>query len=281
MEDTTRKWATGCAIGCAIAIAILAVVIGAGYVGVKKVIRYAEDTATTMDQVSDRFGRTSDFRPTSTGVIAAERIEAFLEVRELTRPERERLEQTLADLAGTSSEAGGAPAGSLGSIRAGVGVVPQIMGYLNRRGEALLAAEIGLGEYLYLYTLIYPAWLGTPVDDGPPFVGSGSPQRWEAWIGEDTGGHRRDEISERLNRITLPMLKNQLEDAFAPADPGGAPDWTARLEGEIERMQQDHLRLPWQDGLPDRTAESLEPFRERLAASYSALCHPVELAVQQ
>lgn len=281
MEESTRRWVTGCAIGCAIVFAILALVVGAGYVGVKKMIRYAEDTATTMDEVSDRFGRMSEFRPTPTGDIPARRIEAFLEVRELTRPEREQLEQTFAALAGGASDDGAPSTGGVGSIRAGVGVVPQMMGYLTRRGEALLTAEIGLGEYLYLYTLAYPVWLGTPADDGPPFVGSGSTQRWEVWSEEDAGGHRRDEILERLNRTTLPMLRNQLQDVLASKDEGGGPDWAARLQSEIERMEQDRLRLPWQDGLPDRTATSLEPFRERLVTSYSPLCHPVELAMQR
>ena len=33
--------------------------------------------------------------------------------------------------------------------------------------------------------------------------------------------------------------------------------------------------------LPAATVASLEPFRDRLSASYSASCHPVELAVQE
>jgi len=160
-------------------------------------------------------------------------------------------------------------------------VMPQTMRYLNRRSEALLEVGMGLGEYLYLYTVAYPCWLGTPVDDGPPFVGTGMPARWQVGGGAGDPGERRDRMRERLSAMLLPMLRHQLEDVRAAGPAGGDPSWAARLRGEIERMEQDPRRLPWQDGLPEATAASLEPFRDRLEAQYDPLCHPVELAVQQ
>lgn len=279
MEEASRKWVTGCAIGCAVIAAIAALVAVAGYVGVRKMIRYAEETSSTMDQVSERFGRMSEFRPPPSGAIPASRIEAFLESRELTAPERERLEQSLANLAGSPSGEGGQAHGGVSSIRARVTVVPQMMSYLSSRGESLLTAGIGLGEYLYIYTLAYPVWLGTPVDDGPSFVGLHPPRRWEISSKQDDDQQRLDDVRELFNGLTLPMLRHQLEDVQTSTKPVGEDAWPEELAREIDRMERDHRRLPWQDGLPPQTAASLEPYRSQLEASYSPLCHPIELAV--
>ena len=79
--------------------------------------------------------------------------------------------------------------------------------------------------------------------------------------------------------MVLPMLHNQL--AALTADESVDPNWSESLRTEILLMESDGLRLPWQDGLPPQTAASLEPYYEELAASYSTMVHPVELAVMQ
>lgn len=278
MEETSKRWISGCAVGCAVAIAIVVVLMAAGYFGIRKMVRQSQQIAATMDAVTERFGNVSDFTPPPSGAVASERLAVFLQVRDLTAPERQQLEQTLTALASAgSSEPGGLPRG-LGSIRAGMGVVPQMMRYLNRRNEALLEAGMGLGEYLYLYTIVYPCWLATPVDDGPPFIGSGHVSRWEFGSEEADPERRREQVREGLNRLLLPMLKNQLDAVLAGAEPDGDASWVTQLRGEIEELERDAGRLPWQDGLPARTAESLEPFRDRLEASYSRLCNPIEVA---
>ena len=160
------------------------------------------------------------------------------------------------------------------SVRAGLALFPRLMAFLDARNEALLASDIGLGEYLYIYTLAYPVWLGTPVDDGPSSLdirGGGLEVRSEP------GGRQRrlEELREQLNGLLLPMLRSQLEDLRDTA--AGPAGWRQALEAEIEQMQRDAQRLPWQDGLPAQTAASLEPFRDRLESSYSPLSHPFEL----
>jgi len=48
----------------------------------------------------------------------------------------------------------------------------------------------------------------------------------------------------------------------------------------ISRVREsDDLRLPWEGGLPEVIAASLEPYRDRLDDSYSPLCNEVDLAV--
>ena len=140
---------------------------------------------------------------------------------------------------------------------------------------------MGLGEYLYLYSVIYFSWLGNSPADGPPFplVGSshdGNP--WQQRMDEDEVRQRRsEELRQRLGRQLLQMLGNQA-DALSAA--GGDPEWRRQLEAEIERMRADRFRLPWQDGLPDGLEASLRPYREQLEMSYRPLVNPIELATQ-
>ena len=69
------------------------------------------------------------------------------------------------------------------------------------------------------------------------------------------------------------MLRNQLD-----ALPGETDDaWREGLAGEIEMLERDADRVPWQDGVPDSILASLEPFRERLEAAYNPATNPFEL----
>ncbi len=283
MESGSRKLLGGCVIGCLVVMVIGVMLVFGGYLGVKKMIRKAEETQVVMEKVHEEFGRASDFVPPPSGVIPAERVESFLKVRELSQPERDTLETTLAQLSsaeGQTEEKSGNPMDFARSVRAGVGVVPQMMAYANRRNEAFLEAGMGLGEYLYLYTLIYPSWLSKPVTDGPPFVVVGGEVTPAGWDDPEIVERRNSEIRRRLNRTTLPMLQNQFE-ALSTLSEGGDGAWAESLRTEIMLMESDPTRLPWQDGLPEQTATSLQPFWEALDASYSALCHPVELSVMQ
>jgi len=283
MESGTKKLVTGCVVGCLIVMLIGVVLVFGGYLGVKKMIRQAEETQRVMAQVTAEFGRVSDFVPPPSGSIPGERVETFLEVRELCGPERDALEMTLAQLSAAEESGGeddGNPMDFARSVRAGVGVVPRMVSYTTRRNEAFLEAGMGLGEYLYLYTLIYGSWLEKPISDGPPFVvigGDVSPDRWDDPAVRD---RHVAAIRQRLNRTTLPMLRNQLQALTSRTDDGGV-GWEESLRTEVMLMEADPERLPWQDGLPQQTAESLTPYWEKLESSYSALCHPVELSVMQ
>ena len=281
MEETTKKWLTGCGIGCLVVLIAGVLVIAGGYLGVKKMIQKAKETQVVMEAVTEEFGRVSDFTPAESGVVAPERVEAFLKVRILSLEERIRLEATLEQL--STAEENGEGSSNMDfarSVRAGIGIVPQMMAYVTRRNQAFLDAGMGLGEYLYLYTLIYQSWLGKPVDDGPPFVLVGGEVRPNDWSSPDVRQQRGDEIRRRLNRTVLPMLRNQLE-SLANARTPVNDAWAESLRTEILLLEEDPLRLPWQDGLPEHTAASLQPYWEPLEASYSTLCHPVEFAVRQ
>ena len=70
------------------------------------------------------------------------------------------------------------------------------------------------------------------------------------------------------------MMECQLEDL---KDRGVHNSWRRALEAELDALEADRDRLPWQRGLPRVMDRSLRPFRERLEASYSDLMNPLEI----
>ncbi len=93
------------------------------------------------------------FVPSHDGVPAPERLEAFLGVRAATVEWRQRLAAEDRRFAGSAtnwwSRAGGA--NDLAQVLAAFWIA---------RNEALLAAKMGPGEYVWLYGLVYHGWLG-------------------------------------------------------------------------------------------------------------------------
>jgi hypothetical protein len=75
----------------------------------------------------------------------------------------------------------------------------------------------------------------------------------------------------------LSMLRNQLLQDTT----GTTNEWVSSLTAEIDAMERDSHRYPWQDGLPPSIVESLEPHRARLAASYDPISNPFELVINK
>ena len=275
MASKARPWLIGCAIGCGLLVVLIGVVgIGSTFF-VRDIIQRVQETESAGEALETRFGRVTDFRPAADGHLDPLRIQAFLEARALMEPTRAELEEGLGRLA-AAEEKGLADSGEsvLSLLRSGIGLLPGIFEFTAARSRALLDAGMGPGEYLYIYTLAFYAFLDHSAADGPPF----------SLVSDSDDHHGRDDpfvvreerlvsIRRRLNQRLMPMLRNQLADARAAAVPD---DWRTILAAEVAAMENSPHRLPWQDGLPDFMAESLEPFRDRLADSYSELCNPLE-----
>jgi hypothetical protein len=143
--------------------------------------------------------------------------------------------------------------------------------------------EIGLGEYHYLYTLTFYSWLGASPEDGPSFRmvnDRGIVFENIENIEEPEVRRHRNEVTRRsMNRMILPVLRDQLSAVTADEARADLESWISALETEIASMESDPLRLPWEDGLPEVIAESLAPYRERLEASYSEESNALEAGV--
>lgn len=273
MTESGKKWLTGCAIAVILMVLVLAAIAWGGVMLFREAARGIEELESSSRAVSQRFGRASEFTPDPGGRIPGPRIEAFLAAREIMAPARDELAGSLATLDGSTD--GGGEEGKLG---AGVRLLPRIFKFYGARNDACLTAGLGLGEYGYLYILTYYGLLEKPVTAGPGFTLTGdsdsgggpgsSPSEFD--VRED----RREHVLRTARNLVLPILRNQV--AALPADDADG-EWAGMLRDEIARMEADPFRLPWRDGLPDLIADSLDPYRDRLEASWNEMSNPLEL----
>ncbi len=286
-SNTTKKWLVGCGIGCAVIVLILIVLGIGGYMFFKNLIGEFSDQEELMQTLTERYGEIGDFCPEPDGSIGPNRIEAFLSVREASALFREKLEvsmQELQDRAGQSEIEIKKPRNIFEMVKLGFGLIPQIAEFLKSRNQALLDAEMGMGEYCYIYAIAYYSWLEKRPEDGPDFEVMG-PEDSETRFGErdreEILEERRDSMLRRMHRMILPMLQNQRAKLTARGITEALSEWEALLAAEIQAMENDRFRLPWEDGLPDAIKTSLEPFRGRLEQSYNRLTNPFELITEQ
>ena len=284
-SSTASKWLIGCGIGCAVVIVLLVFAGVGGFFFVKNIVKVFEETEAIADALTERYGGIKDFCPDPGGAIGPERVEAFLSVRKSMELAKEKLESSIIILSDEKRESQfkeEPSPGVLTKIKTGFGIIPLIAEFYTRRNQALLDAEMGLGEYYFIYVVSYYSWLGKSPGDGLEYnlVDEDDEKRgvyWRRRRNEDLED-RQDDVLKQFHRQVLPMLKNQLAkltriDVSPIRDP-----WRETLAAEIEAMEADRLRLLWQDGLPDVLEASLKPFRGRLEVSYSKVLNALEMA---
>jgi hypothetical protein len=283
-SDTTKKWLVGCGIGCGVIVLILIALGITGYLFFKNIAEEFKDYDALMTTLTERYGSIKDFTPNPDGTIGPERLELFLAVREAFGPVREKLEisfKTLQNRVGQSEIEIKKPKNIFQMIKTGVGLIPQIGEFMKSRNQALLDTGMGMGEYYYIYVISFYSWLGYKPEDGPDFEIVGPDDERRSWDQEEVLEERRDINLRRLHRMLLPMLHNQLEKLPASDSADISDQWHKDLEAEIEAMEADRYRLPWQDGLPDVIESSLQPFRYKLEQSYNKMTNPLELTFEQ
>ena len=286
-SSTASKWLIGCGIGCGVVILLLVFAGVGSYFFVKNIVNGFEETEAIADALTERYGEIKDFCPDPSGAIGPERVEAFLYVRNSMEPVKEKLENSINILSDEERESQfkeEPSSGVLTKIKTGFGIIPLIAEFYTRRNQALLDAEMGLGEYYFIYAVSYYSWLGKSPGDGLEYhlVDEDYEKRdvyWRRRRSENLDD-RQDDVLKQLHRKILPMLKNQVAkltrlDVSPIRDP-----WREMLAAEIEAMEADRFRLLWQDGLPDVLEASLKPFRGRFDASYSKVLNALEMALE-
>ncbi len=286
VKKPANKWLLGLGIGCG-GLIVLGIIIGIfGYFFVRNMGQGFRDSEAMVKTLETKYGRPEAYVPDPRGAIEADRIEAFLAAREAMAPSRKAVEASFEDLvkAQKDREAEGRSArNAFQAVRTGMQMIPQVADFLRARAQALLDKEMGVGEYVYIYSVAYYSWLKKSPEDGPGIGNLGVGLVRSEGPNQDALEMNRDMILRRLHRTVLPMLENQLARLKAnPAGGGPAGDaWAAALEAEVKAMSADRFRIPWQDGLPETLARPLRPFRERLEASYSGMTNIFELAFER
>jgi hypothetical protein len=284
LKKSSNKWLVGLGIGCGGIVLIAIIIVIGGYLFVRNATQGFRESDELMKSVTAKYGRIEDYCPDPGGAIQAGRLEVFLAVRDAAAPARAKLEESL-DALMKSRDAAGARDRSAGGVfqalKTSVGLVPQISDFLKSRTQALLAKEMGAGEYCYVYVVAYYSWLKkTPMDGtGLEFRGPGRDATDPD--DQDALAVSKDMHLMRIHRLVLPMLQCQLA-MLGPGPAGGPQDkWRQALAAEVKAMEADRYRLPWQDGVPAEIGDSLRPFRDRLEAGFSRMSDLFEVTANR
>jgi len=273
VSKTTTKILAGCGVGCLLATVVLVGVGWMGYRWARMAAEAVESAGRTENQLEERYGKVRDFRPPADVWVPADRMEAFIEVRDAIAEQRAALAESISGLAARDGE-GGMVSG-LRAARAGVRMAPSTLQFVSARNQALLDVGMGLGEYTWYYWLTYYAWLGHSADES--LLHDIMEERAESHGGVEMhfdAGMEPDRIAWRLRRDIRAILQT-LETEIA-SDPERSWLWEP-VSSELTSLESDTARVPWQDGLPDALASGLEPYRNRLEGSYSRATNPFEL----
>ncbi|HPF71891.1 MAG TPA: hypothetical protein PLQ13_14555 [Candidatus Krumholzibacteria bacterium] len=281
MASGARKWLVGCGIGCLMVLLAFGGIGTCGYLGIRKAKERVDRMEAGYADLQAVYGPVSDFRPWPGGAVPADRLEMFLAVRDAMAPARGKLGGNLGTLGGKGDDAGNI----LRKFGAGANVVPSIFTFMEARNTALADHGMGPGEYVYLYTLTYYAWLRHDPEERPEFMRDEDERSDRhgqfTWTvgrhgrdvsGDDEGASGEQPMRE-LHRLHLAMLENQRQDARAA---GADESWLAALDAQCERLEADPYALMWTDGLPEVVTASLEPWRDRLEASWSPATNVLE-----
>jgi hypothetical protein len=299
MPRPHSKWTLGCGVGCAAAVALVVLLGFSGILFVRSTISEFDEAIAARQRLEERFGPAETYVPPSGGRPSADRLEVFLAVRQDMAPAREAVIRSFSALENEKRAREKRPwlrrlGDGLRMTRTGFGLGVELADFYTARNEALLREGMSLGEYTYLYGLIYYAWLGKlPGEEllGPQSEGAvgaaESPERGDEEKARATVRVVWLEQQRRLAHRLQILLRNQWSALTATDGPGGVSDttagsaaaaWRRDLAAELAACDADQQRMPWQDGPPPRVTEGLAPYRERLAAAYSPRTDPFELS---
>lgn len=288
MGRTRARLLIGCGTGCGVLILAALLAIGSGALWVRDLVGEFGSAVDLRDELDATHGTPRDWTPPADGRIPSARIEAFLAARERTADERARIAETMRTFSLSQQTLDQLEeASSLERMRevwritgSAFDLAPGLGAYFTARNRALVEIEMGYGEYAYLYALGFWSFLSIAPDDGPPSVtpidrADGDVVTIEV-DGRDSSIGVQPQVLRRVRDDLRSMLDNQRAACDRAADCDTA--WRDALAAELAVLDADRDRFPWPDGPPGPLAASLEPFRERLRASYVAATNPFELA---
>ncbi|HKY34060.1 MAG TPA: hypothetical protein VJV23_16140 [Candidatus Polarisedimenticolia bacterium] len=276
-------WLWGCGAGCGLLVLLLVVMGAAAGFYFKRLTSGFDQAVKDASSLEQRHGAPETFTPSADGSIPAERMEAFLSVREAMGPVRVTLAEAFRKLPSTPAQIQDLEKKSgldkfwtiLSVGRVAVDFGSGMGEFFRARSQALLDAEMGMGEYGYIYAMAYWSWLGRSSSGGPgpspatvPSFGEGGAEGGAEFHLLGAG------VQARLRGQLLQMLRNQL----AALPDGADPEWRDSLAAEVAALEEDPSRIPWSGAIPGPLAASLEPYRERLLRTYDPRLDPFELA---
>lgn len=257
------KWLMGCGVGC---IGILLLIAGAGvtlFQFVQSTKAHVEAIGKTHEHLISLHGEVTHYVPPPDGVVPLERALVFMKVRNVLVPHQANLEEEIQNTVPADIKTGDAGFWDvMVFLKRLSGVFPSILDYIHFRNTALVEEGMGLGEYLYIYTLAYHSGKNHLPSDGPEIETDG---RRERIFNDDegSGSFSEERIMRDYNRSMIQILENQLEGITDMSS-----DYRAALVDEIAAMKADVNRVIWQSN--PQPQPNLDQLAEELMAAYNA-----------
>jgi len=212
----------------------------------------------------EQFDWTYKYTPPADGFLEPGRLEKFIHVREAVQPNCKtfqgildsviRLEEIESDPDMAASDKAAEGFSGLKKMLSGA---TGFLEFMDARNQALLAEEMGLGEYYYIYFAAYGSQLAA----------------------ESTGKYAEQDdagISSRTRSEFTRILMNQLA-ALETGGSAASTDLATRLQSEITNLKRNPESSPWAHGPPPGTLKSLAPYSEQIDALYCEGIVKIEL----
>ncbi len=250
MAGSGKKWLVGCGVGCGAAVLLSILLTVGGSLYMMQPFNKAVDARKALEA---EYGTRDTYIPPVEG-ISADRLEIFLAVRHDLLPMCEEFRKIGESFAAMDELDKGGDEPSKGEIfKAMGGLTGSIFGMVGNlgrftelRNEALLGHGMSLGEYIWIYVLVYNSWLGEV------------PNR-------DFDGDARGAMSSKEQKVLVAMVRRHAE---ALASAGMAAEATL-WEEEAERMKRSETGVPFKDGtLPEGLIRVFEPYSGKLESLY-------------
>jgi hypothetical protein len=248
-----KKWLLGCGLGCGIPLLVVTVVM---IVGGIRMMKPFDAAVATQKELTAAHGPRAEYVPPVDGPTA-DRLERFLRVRQALAPmcaefveiggKFRRMEEL--DAGGEEPSKGEIFQAVGGLTSAVFGIASNLGRYTGQRNQALLDAGMGLGEYIWIYTLAYNSYLGYAPN-------------------QDFDGSKGSAYSRGEQRIIRDLMANHVEALAAAGRAEEAALWRGELD-RLERTEGDGVPFG-REQLPPEIAARFAPYRDRLEALYCA-----------
>ena len=204
----------------------------------------------------DRFDWATRYTPQANGTIQPDRLDRFIRVREAVQANCRtfqgiinnviRLETLESD---PNLSTGQKTSEGIDSLKSVFSAAPAFLEFMDARNTALLAEEMGLGEYIYIYLAAYGEQLA---------------QEAQGRYAEQEEAY----LSPRARKEYIQILGNQLAALQAGEQNTPSLALATGLQAEITALGDGSHPSPWPDGPPEKTGESLKPYDDRISALY-------------
>jgi hypothetical protein len=277
MADKTTRWIIGCGSGCGVLV-LIAVIIGVGAtLKLRSLFEDIEGAKQSWTILVESQGDVADWTPPTDGHIPLDRLHVFLAARErmiaAQSEARPALENFPPDEFNEQAQSWRTLWKSMGAMG---DLVPPLARYVEARHHILAELNMGPGEYGWIYTVAYHAWLGHDPGDGPTVVKDGHPDFGEPVFDAEQGSFGSQSTLIRQREMMMTLLGNWLRAVRADPDFGSESSMYRELTAEVLRLDADPGSMLWPEGIPAPVAKSLEPLRNQFLQTYIPHFNPFE-----